>query len=78
MDIYSIDQFPPPSYDSVIEYDNLSAPPPPYDCIMHECIVVLDPLSATSASVAGAAAAETKKYPVTVQIIDEQLTANYI
>lgn len=71
MDIYSIgvDQY-PPSYDSVIEYDNmLLAPPPPY-----ECIVVLDPVAVSSS----AQQSETKKYPVTVQIVDERSVTNYI
>lgn len=71
LDIYSIEHIPPPSYESIIEYDNLSAPPPPYDCIMHQCIVVLDPTPSQCNS-------ETKKYPVTVQILDEQMSTNYI
>lgn len=78
MDIYSIgaDQF-PPSYESVVEFDHVTAPPPPYDCVMHECIVILDPVVPNSA--ASGVTKETKKYPVTVQIVvDEQLSSNYI
>lgn len=72
LDIYSIGQdHYPPSYESVIEYE---APPPPYDCVVHECIVVLDKTTTTSSS----PGTETKKYPVTVQLIDERQVANYI
>lgn len=77
LDIYSIGQdHYPPSYESVIEYDDLSSPPPPYDHVVHECIVVLD--KTTTASSSSSPGTETKKYPVTVQLIDERQIANYI